>query len=113
MSPDRVPLGELPDAALNELLRQETGARLVAVQAEVLRRLPVRQMVGGGYLVPSRTTKGAWWLVYAPAGQPWECSCPATTGRCWHVRTVERYCAIDSAMHRRPEAPPNVAGLVD
>lgn len=115
----RVPVTELPDAGLAQLLRTEDDpVRKRAAQAEALRRLPVRQLVGGGYMVASRTTKGAWWWVdltrlLLTTTQPRACTCPADTPRCWHVRQVLAYTRLQDALNTRPTPPPNVAGLVD
>jgi hypothetical protein len=111
-------VGELSDAEIVAQLRDGNGDdnRRRALQAEGLRRLPpVRQLVGGGYMVASRSTPGAWWLVNVSnhAALAWDCTCPAGTPRCWHVRQVEAVGRLQSALDRRPTPPPNVSALVD
>lgn len=67
---------------------------------------PVR---GGGYIVPSASTPGAYRLVWGS-----ECSCPHTGPRpCRHRRLVAAYVNAEDAKYRRPVAPPNVSALVD
>lgn len=70
----------------------------------------VRQLKAGGYVVASRSTTGAWWLVWEQ-----DCSCPAGRAgqRCWHLRAVADFCAEQDRRHRRPPAPPNISALVD
>lgn len=53
----------------------------------------------GGYLVKSRTTDGAWWLVYGDT-----CSCPADVRVCFHQRQVAAFCAALSERYKRPRA---------
>lgn len=67
--------------------------------------LPVQ---GGGYMVASRSTHGAWWLVWGST-----CSCPATVKRCHHIRQVEAYCKGLDNQRKRPVAPVNVGLMVD
>ena len=62
----------------------------------------------GGYMVASRSTAGAWWLVF---GQT--CSCPATIARCHHLRLVSAYCKAQDDARRRPAAKVNVSLMVD
>lgn len=68
----------------------------------------VRELVGGDFVVRSRTTDGAWWLVTGDA-----CSCPATVKNCWHRRQVDVLLLERNRKHVRPTAPPNVSALVD
>lgn len=69
----------------------------------------VSQVVGGGYVVPSKSQPGAFRLVW---GQ--ECSCPHTgRGVCRHRRLVAAYCAAQDRLRARPAARPNVSLLVD
>lgn len=69
----------------------------------------VKQAVGLGYFVKSRSTEGAWWLVVGRT-----CSCPAgQAGRlsCWHRRQVEQFCReLDRSM-ARPAGKPAPAGF--
>ncbi len=68
----------------------------------------VRPLVGGDYVVASRSTPGAWWLV-----RDYTCSCPATTPTCFHLRQVAAFCRAIDANHVRPAMPPNISALVD
>jgi hypothetical protein len=70
----------------------------------------VRQLQGGGYMVASRTTDGAWWHVVDQT-----CSCPAgrMERRCRHLRAVAEYCAEQNRRMARPTAPPHTSALVD
>lgn len=69
----------------------------------------VSQVVGGGYVVPSKSTPGAYRLVW---GQ--ECSCPHTgRGVCRHRRLVAAYVAQQDRLRARPAARPNVSLMVD
>ncbi len=68
----------------------------------------VLELKVGGYMVASRSTAGAWWIVFGPT-----CSCPATIARCHHQRMVSRYVAAQDAKNRRPPAPVNVSLMVD
>jgi hypothetical protein len=116
MATPTTPVAEMTDAELIQAMAatKANPIRLRAVQAEALRRLPVRPLVGGGYVVRSRTTAGAWWLVegWSAIGES-PCSCPANTHRCWHVRQVEAWCRLQDRMARRDTPPPNVSALVD
>lgn len=63
----------------------------------------VKQAVGLGYFVKSRSDEGAWWLVHGST-----CSCPAGrsgTPSCWHRRQVEQFCRQVDAELARPAAP--------
>lgn len=62
----------------------------------------------GGYMVASRTTEGAYWLVWVNT-----CSCPARVPQCWHQRQVAAYVRGLDALRRRPAAPVNVSLMVD
>lgn len=71
----------------------------------------VLEALTGGYLVLSRTTPGAWWLVHGRT-----CSCPAGRGGaegCWHRRQVAAFVSRLNAVQARPVAPPHVSALVD
>lgn len=69
----------------------------------------VSQVVGGGYIVPSASTPGAFRLVWGV-----ECSCPHTGPRpCRHRRLVQQYCAAQDARRPRPQVPANVSLMVD
>lgn len=116
----RPPVYTLTDAELAAELRlhAEIGneGRLKACRTEAISRLPVRQLVGGGYVVQSRTTPGAWWLVevhHTVRQAPATCTCPAEVARCHHVRQVENYCRLTDAMHARSTPAPNISALVD
>ncbi len=63
---------------------------------------------GGGYIVPSLGTPGAFRLVWGN-----ECSCPATGRTCRHRKLVAAYCAALDTQRRRPSAPAAVSLLVD
>lgn len=67
----------------------------------------VVKVEGRGYFVKSRSTEGAWWHVVGS-----DCSCPATTRNCWHVRRTYEY-EKRMGPPPRPIAPPNVSALVD
>lgn len=65
----------------------------------------------GGYLVKSRSTEGAWWLVFGST-----CSCPAGQKgmkRCWHRAQVQAFCRALDLPLARPAAPANISALVD
>lgn len=112
----RVPVTELSDAGLAQLLRsaaQHEPELLRTAQHEALRRLAIHPLVGGGYAVPSRTTAGAHWLVDPSAPEGHRCTCPADVDTCWHQRQVASYCRLVDAMHARPTPPPNISALVD
>lgn len=69
----------------------------------------VTPVKGGGYVVPSKGTPGAYRLVW---GQ--ECSCPHTGPRpCRHRRLVAAYCAEQDRALRPAPAPVNVSAMVD
>lgn len=61
---------------------------------------------GSGYFVKSRTVEGGWWFVVGE-----DCSCPATTERCWHYRRTVEFERTQTPP--RPTAPPNISALVD
>lgn len=61
-----------------------------------------------GYMVSSRSTEGAWWLVSGV-----ECSCPAHTPNCRHIREVAAFTRAEDAKFRRPVCAPHVSALVD
>lgn len=67
----------------------------------------VLQVPGVGYMVASRSTPGAWWLVRQNT-----CTCPATR-RCWHMRQVDAHAAAENKRLARPVAPVNISALVD
>lgn len=69
----------------------------------------VSQVVGGGYIVPSASTPGAFRLVWGT-----ECSCPHTGPRqCRHRRLVAAYVKAQDARRPRPSAPANISLMVD
>lgn len=69
----------------------------------------VFEMVGGGYMVRSKSVEGAWRLVFGRS-----CSCPAGGRRsCRHRRLVEVHCRRIDEQFARPAAPVNVSALVD
>ena len=57
---------------------------------------------GGGYVVPSKSTPGAFRLVWGN-----ECSCPATGPTCRHRKLVAAYCAAEDARNRPAPAKVN------
>lgn len=66
---------------------------------------PVRPLIGGGYMVASRTHRGAYWLVDFDDNHRPSCTCPATVELCRHMRMVVEHCKIDDAKHARPKMP--------
>lgn len=68
----------------------------------------VSEVKGGGYIVPSLSTPGAFRLVWAN-----ECSCPATGPSCRHRKLVAAYCAKQDAARRPARVPVNVSAMVD
>lgn len=69
----------------------------------------VYEIVGGGYMVRSKSVEGAWRLVRGNT-----CTCPAGTRRsCRHRRLVDEHCRAINAKHARPVAPPHISALVD
>lgn len=71
----------------------------------------VRQLVGGGYVVASRSTPGAFWLVDFDVQHRPSCTCPATVEVCRHMRAVVEHCRAEDAKHARltmPAAPASV-----
>ncbi len=69
----------------------------------------VSPVQGGGYVVPSKGTPGAYRLVWGN-----ECSCPHTGPRpCRHRRLVAAYCQAIDAASRKARRPVNVSLLVD
>lgn len=69
----------------------------------------VLELVGGGYMVRSKSVPGAWRIVHGRT-----CSCPAGEKRtCRHRRLVEKFCRLLDAKFQRPSAPPHVAALCD
>lgn len=105
---------ELSDAGLAQLLRTETDPEhLRTAQVEALRRLPVRPLQGGGYVVASRTVKGAHWLVDPSAPERERCTCPAEVPTCHHQRLVAAWCRLQDSMRARPTPAPNIGALVD
>lgn len=66
----------------------------------------VLEVHGVGYMVASRTTSGAWWLV-----RQGTCTCPATTARCHHMNRVDVYAAEQNKAHARPVAPAAPASM--
>lgn len=65
----------------------------------------VAPLKSGGYCVASKSTPGAFRLVWGN-----ECSCPATGPSCRHRKLVAAYCAAEDARNRRPAGKVN-AGL--
>lgn len=63
---------------------------------------------GGGYIVASKSTPGAFRLVWGN-----ECSCPATGPTCRHRKLVAAYCAAEDARNRRPAVPVARSLMVD
>lgn len=69
----------------------------------------VRQLLGGGYVVASKSVPGAWRLVFGNT-----CTCPAGKARtCRHRRLVAEFCREQDRQHARPTAPAHVAALCD
>lgn len=68
----------------------------------------VSPVVGGGYVVTSKSVDGAFRLVWGN-----ECSCPATGPSCRHRKLVAAWCAQQDAKCRRPAAKVNVSAMVD
>ncbi len=68
----------------------------------------VSKVVGGGYVVPSKSTPGAFRLVWGN-----ECSCPATGPTCRHRKLVAAYCAAEDARNRPAPVRPAISLLVD
>lgn len=68
----------------------------------------VSRVVGGGYVVPSKSQPGSFRLVWGN-----ECSCPATGPSCRHRRLVAAYCAEHDAKAKPARVPVNVSALVD
>lgn len=68
----------------------------------------VAPVVGGGYIVPSKSTPGAFRLVWGN-----ECSCPATGPSCRHRRLVAAHCAEQDRKARPARVPVNVSAMVD
>lgn len=69
----------------------------------------VKQAVGLGYFVKSRSADGVWWLVVGRT-----CSCPAgraLTVSCWHRRQVEDFCRKVDADLARPAGKPAPASF--
>jgi hypothetical protein len=62
-----------------------------------------------GYFVSSASVPGA----FRRVTDRYECSCPATTDRCRHVRMVMEVVKAEDARKRRPSAPAHVSALVD
>lgn len=62
----------------------------------------VLEAATGGYLVKSKTTPGAWWLVFGDT-----CSCPHCADResCVHRRQRDAFCRALDADRKRPVAP--------
>jgi hypothetical protein len=63
---------------------------------------------GVGYIVESESVPGAWRLVEGA-----ECSCPATTPNCRHLRAVQALVREEDRRHARPVAPVHVSAMVD
>lgn len=68
----------------------------------------VSPVVGGGYIVPSKSCPDTFRLVWGN-----ECSCPATGPACRHRKLVAAWCAEQDAKRRRPAGKVNVGLLVD
>lgn len=68
----------------------------------------VSPVTGGGYVIPSKSTPGAFRLVWGN-----ECSCPCTGPTCRHRKLVAAYCAARDRATRRPSAPANISAMVD
>lgn len=69
----------------------------------------VAQVVGGGYIVPSKSLPGTYRLVWGK-----ECSCPHAGPRpCRHRRMAAAYCAAQDALLRPPPARVNISAMVD
>jgi hypothetical protein len=68
----------------------------------------VSKVVGGGSIVASKSTPGAFRLVWGN-----ECSCPATGPSCRHRKLVAAYVAQQDAAARPPAAKVNVSAMVD
>ncbi len=111
MTPAQIDPATMTDLALAAALRSRLHevSYLRTLRAEALRRAPVKTLAGGDYVVASRSTAGAWWLVEWSAKPT--CTCPASVPRCWHVRQVERFCQLTDAA--RPTPPPNISALVE
>lgn len=99
-------------ARVAQLREHEAGAaRPASPDAPAYTPGHVLEVKTGGYLVLSRTTPGAWWLVSGRS-----CSCPAGQSgaeRCFHRAQVARFVAALDAALARPVAPVNVSALVD
>ena len=74
----------------------------------VVRLDSVSKVVGGGYVVPSKSTPGAFRLVWGN-----ECSCPATGPTCRHRKLVAAYCAAEDARNRPARVPAATSLMVD
>lgn len=68
----------------------------------------VSPVVGGGYVVTSKSVDGAFRLVWGN-----ECSCPATGPSCRHRKLVAAYCAQQDAARRPARVPVNVSAMCD
>lgn len=68
----------------------------------------VSEVKGGGYSVPSKSTPGAFRLVWGN-----ECSCPATGASCRHRKLVAAYCAKQDAARRPARVPAATSLMVD
>lgn len=68
----------------------------------------VSEVKGGGYVVASISTPGAFRLVWGD-----ECSCPATGPSCRHRKLVAAYVAKQDAARRPARVPAAVSLMVD
>ena len=87
-------------------VKETFGTRYCSACSKLVEQT-VLQVRGTGYMVASASTPGAWYLVAD------ECSCPATTPRCRHIRAVEAHCREEDQKHKRPSAPVHVSAMVD